>query len=96
MCDVILSIETNEDYYTDQEEDIALIPELTETISRKAEEWMEENHPEVSFETRFVPETMSYNNKSQPRDEYDEFYEVLESLNHYIEINWVDWWSELA
>lgn len=94
---ITYSIETNEEYYTNEESDARYIPELTKTIEAKATEWMKKNYPNVEFETQLVPETMSISNQSRANeDDWDstEAHEILESLTDYIANNWCEWWPE--
>ena len=96
---ILFSIETNEEYYTNEEEDEKYIDELTSTIERKATEWMQKNYPHIEFEAQFVPETVSYNNQSRVHESElgsTKAQEVLESLTDWVGANWCTWWPEHA
>ena len=94
MNSIIYSIETNEEHYTNEADEEQHVAQLVENIEAKATEWMAENYPEVEFETRFVPESQSYRNKSRVFGDEQEMDDVLESLENYIGNNLADWWPE--
>ena len=96
MNSILFSIETNETYYTGEEDDAQYIPALVERIEAEATAWMAENYPDVDFETRFVEESLSFNNKSKVWGDEQEMEEILEGLESFVGNNLGDWWPEEA
>ncbi len=92
MNSIIYSIETNPEYYTNEDEDEKYIEDLTDNIDEHARDWMTKFYPNVEFDTQFVPESESYNNKSRVFGDEQEAALILESLENYVGNNLGDWW----
>jgi hypothetical protein len=100
MLSIIFSIDTNEDGYTNDSDDEQYIPALVKRIAYEVTEYMDYHYPFVSFETRFVPETLSYGNRTRSYgDTYDEeriAEGIVEELDSFVSNNWTDWYDEIS
>lgn len=90
--ELIYSIPTNEDYYTNNPDEEQLVPGLLDESEKMIAAYLDAEYPGLHYEIRRVPETMSHNNQSHAYTSAAE--EALAAVDQYVEDNWYNWWPE--
>ena len=90
---IVYSIPTSPDHWTHETDEVPAA--FFERVEKEVAAYVAENWPGMEFETRRVPETMSYGNRSYSSLVEDNERDMLESIDNWLSGRWPDWLAEV-